>query len=228
MTAWSACCKLVISIVHSVKRKISNFIYSRGKKVFRKFRDNSLVGFEDADNDLGLFASRPDLLDTSSATSGVQSLKNPSAGARRELFPTHADTGGDIDVRVSNADEEAEEAATDIEDHGQAHEAGQDDSEEKSAHRTPAKTATNNAPSGGSPSATVRSLRHRPKHDGSEHDGHLGARKKHASPFDGWLRKKAAPADATSKSKKRDWDTVASPGGSAVKKTRGARATAAT
>ena len=184
--------------------------------MFRKFQDNGQSNELDDDDDMGLFASRPDLVDASPATSDAPPSRRSPVGPR-VLFPT----GRDIDVQVNNADEEAEEATTDIEDHVQAHEAGSEDPHEDMSKvlEQPVKAKH----------ASVRSLRHRPKHERSEHDGahsNLGARKKHASPFDGWLRKKGTPTGAISKSKKRDSDTFASPSGPAVKKTRGSRTTA--
>ena len=202
--------------------------------MFRKFQDDAqndeLDGDDGDDGDMGLFASRPDLVDTS-VTSDVPSLKRSSVKPR-VLFPN--DRG--LDIHVSNADEEQEEATTDIEDHAQIHEAEPEDvhgdvSGEPDQHLTPPVNKSTVTATPGSPGATIRSLRHRPKNEGLEHDSstptNLGTRKKHASPFDGWLRKKGAPTGAITKSKKRDSDSVASPGGPAIKKTRNTRAAAA-
>ena len=74
----------------------------------------------------------------------------------------------------------------------------------------------------------MRSLRPRGKREGAEHIETPNVPEtttKRVSPFAGWLRKKQTTANAVSKAKKRDADAAASPGGPAMKKTRGNRAT---
>ncbi|TPR09950.1 RNA recognition motif family protein [Aspergillus niger] len=146
----------------------------------------------------------------------------------RVLFPT-ARSQTPQESRSSDVDEEA---ATDIEDHLLHDEVEEDenptvDVEMQQRPVTPPPQSTVATPP--SPGATMRSLRSRSKRDGPEHSETPTAsetKKKRVSPFDGWLRKKTAPALTGTKAKKRDAEAAGSPGGPAPKKTRGNKATA--
>ncbi|KAI9929144.1 hypothetical protein ASPWEDRAFT_25013 [Aspergillus wentii DTO 134E9] len=212
----------------AVKRDDGMFYVFRGKKTFRKFTEDTHDDAEDDDDDLGLLAARPDLID-SSVTSSIRPLTRSSIKPR-VLFPSASDRRHQSQ-HLSDVDEEA---ATDIEEHLLPKDA--EDSEVEPAPETdmlqrpvtPPLKSEFATPS--SPGATIRSLRPRAKRDAAEHESTPIAsetKKKRASPFDGWLRKKPVPAVAgSSKAKKRDAEAIGSPGGPATKKTRASRAAA--
>ncbi|KAL4915310.1 hypothetical protein BDW62DRAFT_188757 [Aspergillus aurantiobrunneus] len=194
----------------------------RGKKMFRKFSDDVGSDGEGDDDDLGLLASRPDLVD-STILDNSRPLTRSSIKPR-VLFPS----ARDHEAQENEADEEA---ATDIEDHVLDDADAAEDLDhiadihsEQRPVTPPASSAIETPPS---PGASIRSLRSRAKREleigqtptASE------AKKKHSSPFDGWLRKKQTPPVVASKAKKRDAETAGSPSGPAPKKTRGNRAT---
>lgn len=193
--------------------------------MFRKFTDDAESDLDDDDDDLGLLAARPDLIDSS--IHNVRPLTRSSIKPR-VLFPT-AKSQTPQESRSSDVDEEA---ATDIEDHLLHDEVEEDedpavDVEMQQRPVTPPPQSSVATPA--SPGATVRSLRSRSKRDGPEHSETPTAsetKKKRVSPFDGWLRKKTAPALTGTKAKKRDAEAAGSPGGPAPKKTRGNKATA--
>ncbi|KAL4810431.1 hypothetical protein BDV18DRAFT_57365 [Aspergillus unguis] len=193
----------------------------RGKKMFRKFSDDVASDAEDDDDDLGLLASRPDLID-SSVLENSRPLTRSSVKPR-VLFPT---ARGD----VSQEHDADEEATTDIEDHVLEDADGAEDldliADVESQQRpvTPPPKTTITPPS---PGASTRSLRSRGKRElETGHTPTASEAKKKRSPFDGWLRKKQTPPVIASKAKKRDADAVGSPSGPAQKKTRATRATA--
>lgn len=184
--------------------------------MFRKFNDPiESDGEEEDDDDLGLLAARPDLLETS--VSDVRPLTRSSIKPR-VLFPSAAKTSTPQQDHPSDVDEEA---ATDIEDHAK----DTDDAAEQTAD--PSESATTVVPT--SP-GTSRSLRPRAKRE--EVDQHettpttVQPARKRISPFDAWQRKKPAPATSGSKTKKREAEAVGSPGGPSTKRARGGRATA--
>lgn len=184
--------------------------------MFRKFNDDARSDEEDGDDDLGLLASRPDLID-SSVLENSRPLTRSSVKPR-VLFPN---------TRQNDADEEA---ATDIEDHVlEDTDAADDldltaDVDSKQRPVTPPPNTTVTPPS---PGASARSLRSRGKRELETGITPTASEaKKKRSPFDGWLRKKQTPPVVTSKAKKRDAETVGSPGGPAQKRTRNNRAAA--
>ncbi|RAH53216.1 hypothetical protein BO85DRAFT_382172 [Aspergillus piperis CBS 112811] len=209
----------------SLNREDGMLYVFRGKKMFRKFTDDAESDLDDDDDDLGLLAARPDLIDSS--IHNVRPLTRSSIKPR-VLFPT-AKSQTPQESHSSDVDEEA---ATDIEDHLLHDEVEEDedpavDVEMQQRPVTPPPQSSVATPA--SPGATVRSLRSRSKRDGPEHSETPTAsetKKKRISPFDGWLRKKTAPALTGTKAKKRDAEAAGSPGGPAPKKTRGNKATA--
>lgn len=194
--------------------------------MFRKFSDEVDFDEEDDDDDLGLLASRPDLLDSAILENSRQPLSRSSIKPR-VLFPIARDT------EAQENDDVDEEAATDIEDHvlddaGAAEDQERVDINAEERPVTPPPNAETETPQ--SPGASIRSLRPRAKRELEVGQTPTGPQaKKKISPFDGWLRKKPTPAVAASKAKKRDAEAVGSPSGPsgpAPKKTRGTRATA--
>ncbi|KAL3469534.1 hypothetical protein BJX99DRAFT_69382 [Aspergillus californicus] len=196
----------------------------RGKKMFRKFNDDAGSDLED-DDDLGLLASRPDLLDSSL-------LENPRPLTRSSIKPRVLFPGTiNREVHEGQTSDADEEAATDIEDHILDDTESADDvdhtadieSQQRFITPPPKSVATPL-----SPGASIRSLRSRTKRDGLDHGRTPTAselKKKRISPFDGWLRKKQTPPVIGSKSRKRDAETIGSPGGPASKRTRATRTT---
>ncbi|KAK5673676.1 hypothetical protein LTS12_029805, partial [Elasticomyces elasticus] len=135
----------------AVKRDDGMVYVFRGKKMFRKFNDPiESDGEEEDDDDLGLLAARPDLLETS--VSDVRPLTRSSIKPR-VLFPSAAKTSTPQQDHPSDVDEEA---ATDIEDHAK----DTDDAAEQTAD--PSESATTVVPT--SP-GTSRSLRPRAKRE---------------------------------------------------------------
>lgn len=194
--------------------------------MFRKFTDDVESDGED-ENDLGLLAARPDLID-SSINTAVRPLTRSSIKPR-VLFPS-ANDHGHSEHHMSDSDEEA---ATDIDEHV-LHKELEDDADPATDVEMPQRPVTpplkSTVATPLSPGATMRSLRPRGKREGAEHTETPNASEtttKRVSPFAGWLRKKQTPANAGSKTKKRDADAAASPGGPAMKKTRGNRVTPA-
>ncbi|KAE8353309.1 hypothetical protein BDV28DRAFT_133364 [Aspergillus coremiiformis] len=207
----------------SVKRDDGMTYVFRGKKIFRKFADPVDSDVDEDDDDLGLLAARPDLLDED-ITTRVRPLTRSSIKPR-VLFPTANDRAPQSN-HVSDVDEEA---ATDIEDHALVLDVEKNadhpvDIEMKQRPVTPPPNAVETPHS---PGATIRSLRPRAKRDDVEHGKTPTVpetKKKRVSPFDGWLRKKQTAAPTGSKAKKRDAaETAGSPGGPATKKTKGGR-----
>ncbi|PLN79872.1 hypothetical protein BDW42DRAFT_172014 [Aspergillus taichungensis] len=201
----------------------------RGKKTFRKFHEEPQSEEEDEDDDLGLLASRPDLID-SSVVANIRPLTRSSIKPR-VLFPRKAKNR----MPPTTQDDHEEEAATDIEDHAVATDNENADTSDHVADmdmpqraETPTMDSAVETPE--SPGATIRSLRPRGKRDilESGETPTATAGKKRGSPFDGWLRKKPTPAVAASKAKKRDAaESSGSPIGPVAKKTRSTRAHAA-
>ncbi|KAI9368905.1 hypothetical protein BJX61DRAFT_521661 [Aspergillus egyptiacus] len=196
----------------------------RGKKMFRKFAEDVGSDEEEDDNDLGLLASRPDLIDES-LLENVRPLTRASVKPR-VLFPSANDSA----VPEDHQDNADEEAATDIEDHvnDDVEDAEDVDHAANIPQQRPVTPPPNEVATPPSPGASLRSLRPRGKREGPGHGRTPTAsetKKKRISPFDGWLRKKQTPPAIGAKSKKRDADAVGSPGGPAVKKPRGTRAT---
>ncbi|OOF96581.1 hypothetical protein ASPCADRAFT_206750 [Aspergillus carbonarius ITEM 5010] len=209
----------------SIDRKDGMVYVFRGKKMFRKFTDD-LESDSDDDDDLGLLAARPDLID-SSITDNVRPLTRSSIKPR-VLFPTAEDRVPQ-ETPLSDVDEEA---ATDIEDH-LLHDETEEveepavDAEMQQRLVTPPPHSTIETPA--SPGATMRSLRSRTKRESPDHGDTPTAsetKRKRVSPFDGWLRKKQTPALTGTKAKKRDAEAAGSPGGPAPKKSRGNKMTA--
>lgn len=190
--------------------------------MFRKFNDQPETDGED-DDDLGLLAARPDLVNSPTFNTNVRPLTRSSIKPR-VLFPSARDTSAQQDP-PSEVDEEA---ATDIEDHAKETDEVTDqptDGETQQRPSTPPSESTAAAPPSPDPS-TVRSLRSRAKPGDTDQHGAtptvLEPKRKRVSPFDGWLRKKPAPA--VPRSKKREAEAASSPGGPSTKRTRGNRA----
>lgn len=190
--------------------------------MFRKFNDQPETDGED-DDDLGLLAARPDLVNSPTFNTNVRPLARSSIKPR-VLFPSARDTSAQQDL-PSEVDEEA---ATDTEDHAKETDEATDqpsDGETQQRPSTPPPKPADAAPPSPGPS-TVRSLRSHAKLDDT--DQHEATptisepKRKRISPFDGWLRKKPTPA--ASRSKKREAEAVGSPGGPSTKRTRGNRA----
>ncbi|KAL5002313.1 hypothetical protein BDV10DRAFT_157622 [Aspergillus recurvatus] len=206
----------------ALKREDGMVYVFRGKKMFRKFSDDVFGSDDDGDDDdLGLLASRPDLLDSASLEN-TRPLTRSSIKPR-VLFPSARDY-------VAEENDEVEEAATDIEDHVlDDAEAAEDldliaDVHSEQRPVTPPPKSTVSTPP--SPGASARSLRSRSKRElGTERTPTTSEAKKKPSPFDGWLRKKQTPPVIAAKTKKRDAETADGAGGPAPKKTRGNRAT---
>ncbi|PYH43321.1 uncharacterized protein BP01DRAFT_323342 [Aspergillus saccharolyticus JOP 1030-1] len=214
----------------SVKREDGMVYVFRGKKVFRKFTDDvDSCAEDDDDDDLGLLAARPDLIDED-LVAKLRPLTRSSIKPR-VLFRAAAS-----DAQLGSTGNADEEAATDIEDQVLDVEAEEIDNVEPDLDvlqrpvTPPLRTATATPPSLG---GTVRSLRSRTKPDDTEQSDNPSTsgsetKRKRVSPFDGWLRRKQTPALVGNKAKKRDADAAASPGGPVPKKTRSNRATAST
>ncbi|PYI34074.1 hypothetical protein BP00DRAFT_337403 [Aspergillus indologenus CBS 114.80] len=213
-------------VEESVRREDGMVYVFRGKKMFRKFTDDvDSCGEDEDDDDLGLLAARPDLIDESVAAK-LRPLTRSSIKPR-VLFRSAAS-----DAQQDGTGEADEEAATDIEDHlldVEAEETDNTDLDLDMLQRcvTPPLRTTVASPS--SPGGTERSLRSRIKRDSkekSETPSTSGSetKRKRVSPFDGWLRSKQAPPVVGTKAKKRDADAAASPG-PVQKKTRSNRAT---
>lgn len=190
--------------------------------MFRKFTDDIESDGED-ENDLGLLAARPDLLDSSISTN-VRPLTRSSIKPR-VLFPS-ANDRAPTEHHMSDVDEEA---ATDIDDNV-FHKDLADDTDHATDTEMPQRPVTpplkSEVATPPSPGATIRSLRSRSKREDTEQSETSAIsdnQTKRVSPFAGWLRKKQTPALTGSKAKKRDADTAASPGGPVAKKTRGNR-----
>ncbi|KAL4780211.1 hypothetical protein BJX76DRAFT_338573 [Aspergillus varians] len=209
----------------ALKREDGMVYVFRGKKMFRKFSDDAGSDEECDDDDLGLLASRPDLLD-SAILENSRPLTRSSVKPR-VLFPSAHDRA------AQEHDDTDEEAATDIEDHvlddtdvtEELDPNADIHSQQERPVTPPANSAIATPPS---PGASVRSLRPRAKRELEIEQTPIApdAKKKKNSPFDGWLRKKKTPPVAASKTKKRDAETAGSPSGPAPKKTRGNRASA--
>ncbi|KAL5050099.1 hypothetical protein BDW71DRAFT_174744 [Aspergillus fruticulosus] len=206
----------------ALKREDGMVYVFRGKKMFRKFNDDVFGSDNDGDDDdLGLLASRPDLLDSASLEN-TRPLTRSSIKPR-VLFPSARDC-------VAERNNEVEEAATDIEDHvlDDAEAAEELDHiayihSEQRPVTPPPKSTVSTPPS---PGTSARSLRSRSKRElGTGRTPTASEAKKKASPFDGWLRKKQTPPVIAAKTKKRDAETADGAGGPAPKKTRGNRAT---
>jgi hypothetical protein len=179
---------------------------SRGKKLFRKFDEKDEEKEEsDDDGDLGLFANRPDLLDSSVNLHVPRVTRSAIRG--RVLFPSNEKVKSE---EVPPPTKDDEEATTDIDEH--VEHVDSDDavaSSEEAAEDVPSK----------------RSLRsHLP--DGEKTAPHLSAiaethkKGKRGSPFDIWKRKKQSPIEA-SIPKKREADNSPVTTAPATKKTRG-------
>ncbi|KAL4873428.1 hypothetical protein BDV12DRAFT_159969 [Aspergillus spectabilis] len=196
----------------------------RGKKMFRKFTDVVESDEEDDDDDLGLLASRPDLMDSTLLESRRPLTR--SSIKPRVLFPSaHGPT------EESHASDADEEAATDIEDHVLDDLAAEDLDHTADIHsqQRAVTPPPNSIDTPASPGASIRSLRSRVKREDLEHKRTptvSEAKKKRISPFDGWLRKKQTPPVVASKAKKREAEPAGSPSGPPFKKTRGTRTTA--
>jgi hypothetical protein len=193
--------------------------FSRGKRIFRKFSDET--GAESDGDDLGLLAARPDLIDCSLNTH-VRPLTRSSVKPR-VLFST-ARSCHTKEIQTGTTDEEA---TTDVEEHTRTKKVDSETSQppgidtDQQPLVTPAVQSTVVTPS--SPGATQRSLRPRSGENNKAHDatpsGVTARTSKRISPFDGWMRKKS------SGSKKRDSDdTVVSSSGPATKKSKVNRA----
>ncbi|KAL2796901.1 hypothetical protein BJX66DRAFT_335620 [Aspergillus keveii] len=197
----------------------------RGKKMFRKFTDDVASDMEDNDDDLGLLASRPDLMD-SSLLENTRPLTRSSIKPR-VLFASPNDRS----TNENQIDDADEEAATDIDDHileDADTVADVEDSANIRSQQRPVTPPPNSVATPPSPGGSARSLRSRAKREGLEHGQTptaSEAKKKRISPFDGWLRKKQTPPVIGSKAKKREAETAGSPGGPASKRTRGNRTT---
>ncbi|KAL4885052.1 hypothetical protein BJY04DRAFT_158728 [Aspergillus karnatakaensis] len=196
----------------------------RGKKMFRKFTDVVESDMEDDDDDLGLLASRPDLIDSTILESSRPFTR--SSIKPRVLFPSALGPAA-LESHASDADEEA---ATDIEDHVLDDSAAEDldHTADVRSQQRPLTPPPKPVDTPHSPGGSARSLRSRAKREDLEH-GRTStvsdAHKKRISPFDGWLRKKQTPPVVASRAKKREADPVGSPSGPPFKKTRGTRAT---
>lgn len=182
---------------------------SRGKKLFRKFDEKDEEEQSDDDGDLGLFANRPDLLDSSVNLHVPRVTRSAIKG--RVLFPSNEKVNKE-ELPQSNLDDE--EATTDIDEHVEPV-----DSEDAVA---PSKDLAEDLSEDLPPKRSLRSRHHT---DDEKIAPQLAAiaetrkKSKRGSPFDIWKRKKQSPVEA-SIPKKREADSpiTAAP---ATKKTRG-------
>ncbi|KAJ5674001.1 hypothetical protein N7462_009440 [Penicillium macrosclerotiorum] len=185
----------------------------RGKKVYNKFEEEE----DDGDDEMGLFAARPDLLDDSDdLLSSVQPLSRNSIKPR-VLFPSQKPQDQDQSVHE-------EEAATDDED-GYEADPQSPLADSKSPVFTPQSPEFPRAP------GATRLLRSNARF-GSQLDltptvsASSDAKRKRISPFDQWLRKKQSPEDTAvpTTPKKREADRSGSPvAPPSAKKTRSTR-----
>lgn len=180
---------------------------SRGKKLFRKFDEKDEEREEsDDDGDLGLFANRPDLLDSSVNLHVPRVTRSAIKG--RVLFPSNEKVKSE-ELPSTNSDDE--EATTDIDE--QVETVDSDDVVASSED-----TAEDFLPK--------RALRSRRLSDGEKVAPHLAAiaetqkKGKRGSPFDIWKRKKQSPLEP-SISKKREADNSPVTTAPVTKKTRG-------
>ncbi|KAJ5808212.1 hypothetical protein N7474_009481 [Penicillium riverlandense] len=187
----------------SLKRDDGIYCVFRGKKIFNRFSEEA----DNDDEDLGLLAARPDLMntDTSDLLTSVQPLTRSSIKPR-VLFPT------------ASKDDEShhEDEATDVEENA------------KDDLSTPSPKSPLTTPA--SPGGTMR-LRSGARFDKTQVDATptmvsdlKKTEKKPSSPFARWQRKKQSPDDGTSTTpKKREAGPVSSSSGPAPKRTRGVR-----
>jgi hypothetical protein len=181
---------------------------SRGKKVFRKFEEKrSEDDDENTDDELGFFAIRPDLLD-SSVNLHVPRLTRSAIKGRR-LFSTTPENKQTVDEHLSHSIDENEEATTDIEESVETNE-GTDIVHSEGDTEMPAR----------------RSLRNRLREGDKAEPTHAAVvetkkkRGKSSSPFDVWARKKQSPAEVST-GKKREADVSSALAAPVAKKTRG-------
>jgi hypothetical protein len=161
---------------------------------------------EEDDDDLGLFADRPDLLDDSVDLS-VRPMTRSSIKPR-VLFPSVQEQQTEDPHSLSTD----EEATTDIEEHPEAIEG---DDITHSAD-TDMETASSNSRSLRSRAAKV------PEIHGGMPPGVAIRKENRRSPFAVWMRKKQSPIDASIlASKKREADSSPSVTSPVAKKTRG-------
>lgn len=210
------CCKFLFdSLTHTLTSS-----YSRGKRFFRSFNEDPEAEADGDDEDLGLLASRPDLMDSS--VTRTRPLTRSSVKPR-VLFPNA--TKRDKEDAMVETDEEA---ATDVDDYASPKNAVTNqthDIEMQQDSVTPAVDSTVETPA--TPGASIRTLRSQSRMEGIKGDvtpTNTHAKRKHMSPFNGWMRKKQSPASGASTPKKRDASN-GSPGEPITKRTRGNKIT---
>lgn len=192
----------------AVKREDGMLYTFRGKKIFKKFEEKRSEEDENTDDELGFFAVRPDLLD-SSVNLQVPRLTRSSIKGRRLFAPT-PEKKQTTDEALTDSVDENEEATTDIEETVESTE-GTDIVHSEGDAEMPAR----------------RSLRTRPARllDGDNAEPtHLAVaetkkRGKGGSPFNVWARKKQSPVEVST-AKKREADASSALAGPASKKTR--------
>ncbi|OKL63154.1 hypothetical protein UA08_01609 [Talaromyces atroroseus] len=178
----------------AVKRDDGMLYTFRGKKVFRKFEEkHSDDEGENTDDELGFFAIRPDLLD-SSVNLHVPRLTRSAIKGRRLFSTTTLENTQRTEETSSHSVDENEEATTDIEESVETTE-GTDIVHSEADTEMPAR----------------RSLRTRFR-DGDRVEAPHAAvvetkkkRGKSSSPFDIWARKKQSPAEVSTGKKLNNW-----------------------
>ncbi|KAE8557145.1 hypothetical protein EYB25_001851 [Talaromyces marneffei] len=189
----------------AVKRTDGMLYTFRGKKVFRKFDYQRSDSEEDQneEDELGFFAVRPDLLDSSVNLDAPRLTRSAIKG--RRLFSALSDS------KHSNSVDENEEATTDIEDPIDSIEGTDIVHSEGDLELTPNKR-----------SLRTRTTRlHNSDKTEPIHTAVSETKKsdKRSSPFDIWARKKTQPAKV-SVSKKREADPFTDSPAPAPKRTR--------
>lgn len=180
---------------------------SRGKKLFRKFDEKDEEKEEsDDDGDLGLFANRPDLLDSSVNLRVPRVTRSTIRG--RVLFPSNEKVKNEeVPPPINHEDEEA---TTDIDEHAEL--ADSDDaaasSEDVSEDHPPKRSLRSHQSDGEKVAPQMAAIAETQK------------KGKRGSPFDIWKRKKQSPLEA-SIPKKREADHSPATTAPVTKKTRG-------
>ncbi|KAF3404350.1 hypothetical protein DPV78_002781 [Talaromyces pinophilus] len=188
----------------AVKRTDGMLYTFRGKKVFRKFnyQRSESEDEQNEEDELGFFAVRPDLLD-SSVNLDVPRLTRSGIKGRRLFAPL-------LEAKQSDSVNENEEATTDIEEPGDSVESTDIVHSEAELETTPKR------------SLRARTIRvHNDDKTEPVHSAVSETKKtdKRSSPFSVWARKKTQPGEVSG-SKKREADPFTDSPAPAAKRTR--------